>query len=124
MSGFGSLVRTVDLVLRKLIFCVPEYVFRRYAAKRKEVRKINPATSRHRNKETFSFYEVPKVSRRGAPSMECNGKLVVSSRLEKVPNGSEGKEVEGTTSSSAPLRLRSVLHTSHGNSHQQAQGCN
>ena len=92
MGGLGSIVRTVDLVLRKLIFCVPGSVFRRYAAKRKEATRVHSATSRHRNEETFSFYEVPKLGHRGVPSIECNGKPVVSSRLEKVQNGSEGKE--------------------------------
>ena len=55
MGGLGSIVRTVDLVIRKLIFCFPKSVLRRYAAKRKEATKIHSATSGHRNKKTFSF---------------------------------------------------------------------
>ena len=112
MRGLGSLVRVVDLVLRKLLFQnitnkVRNFTnkFRILVSRLKQEKAIKAlegnnqeSAQAERNgvsrvtatKEPHQgWFEVPKLGHRGLPTIECTGDAWVSASLERVPAGCE-----------------------------------
>ena len=104
MRGLGSMVRVVDLVLRKLLFQNIENKFRILQSRIKQKRAIKEikAALEGNNQELAQaerdgatatrephrgWLEVPKLGHRGLPTIECTGDAWVSASLEHVPAG-------------------------------------
>lgn len=99
MRGLGSLVRVVDLVLRKLLFTNITSTFRKFKNRcldRLARKKNLISKERVRDESTkmaCSWHEVFKLGHRGLPSFECNGEPWLSARLERVPKGSKDPDL-------------------------------
>ena len=85
MGGVGSIVSKVDWVLRRLLFVVPSH------AGPQMLKKLNPRWSDHgyrKGKWLTTF----RLCHRGLPSIESKGRALLSTRLERIPEGSLSKE--------------------------------